>query len=659
MMMQYFNRIVEACMPSFEVCADRETRQRFRFNISLIIPTILIIVAYGPIHHMAGNYDVWYFTFSCVVSAGVSLLYGRSTGNLLAMANGFVFCGFLSVVGGFWVSGMGESPIVFLIVIPPFSATLVANTRSAIVWSFVSLLTVIATFFYSYHVPPHRLPSVLERYFFYTIVIGTFVFVAVYYSEKFHKLKEDSIRRVEDRNKVIRRIVENVKSGILLVDSNLTIQPGYSTSCEKLFGTTELAQRNFLDLLTQDARARDFMNCCYAEAFRDTLPGEVYLGQAPQDFDFNNRHLNVQGSIVRDKENKVENLLFTISDATKVRQLEEKTNDQSLLLFVVNNRMLFSEFISQCEMQFESIGDAVKTNNNAELLLILHALKGSCGVFGFKKLTKMIHDFESVGSMTLSDVEKLEGTVDEEVKRVCQELSIERSKLDSLAPNITQESLAELEKILQSPNMETQLSAARAWLLQAQQIPIGHLLETYGVLVTRLGQQFQKPARMTFSGDNPSVSPDLLRPILVHVPNLIRNTFAHGIESPWERGDKDVQAHVSIVCEMKPGKMILTFSDDGRGIQLDELKEAAVRKGILSSEDAQKISEHDAFQLVFSPGLSTASSVNDIAGRGVGLAGLKQAAVELGGTTVAFSTPGESTQIRVEIPVANPVSKAA
>ena len=137
---------------------------------------------------------------------------------------------------------------------------------------------------------------------------------------------------------------------------------------------------------------------------------------------------------------------------------------------------------------------------------------------------------------------------------------------------------------------------------------------------------------------------------LVH---LVRNAVDHGIEPPKEReaGDKPRVGTVRLEADRARDRVQLTISDDGRGLDPDDLREAAIEADVLTPEEAAERSDESLYDLIFHPGLSTASAVTDISGRGVGMDVVKRTIESLDGSVSVHSEPGEGTTVSMELPV--------
>ncbi|MFC3957410.1 ATP-binding protein [Halovivax cerinus] len=137
---------------------------------------------------------------------------------------------------------------------------------------------------------------------------------------------------------------------------------------------------------------------------------------------------------------------------------------------------------------------------------------------------------------------------------------------------------------------------------------------------------------------------------LIH---LVRNAVDHGIEDETTReaADKPTEGTIDLSAERAQNRVRIEISDDGRGIDADRLRDEAVEADILSREEADELSDDEAYDLVFHSGLSTADEVTDVSGRGVGMDVVRRTVDELNGSVSIQSEPGDGTTVTMTLPV--------
>ncbi len=135
--------------------------------------------------------------------------------------------------------------------------------------------------------------------------------------------------------------------------------------------------------------------------------------------------------------------------------------------------------------------------------------------------------------------------------------------------------------------------------------------------------------------------------------HLVRNAVAHGIESSQERlaRGKPACGEVSLKIERRADRILFTCSDDGGGIDVDAVRRAAVERGVVTADDAAALSNADTLELIFSPAVTTSASLNEVAGRGIGLEVVREVANRFKGRVGVITDVRIGTSVQIEVPV--------
>ena len=133
----------------------------------------------------------------------------------------------------------------------------------------------------------------------------------------------------------------------------------------------------------------------------------------------------------------------------------------------------------------------------------------------------------------------------------------------------------------------------------------------------------------------------------------MRNSVDHGIEEPADREamGKPRSGKVILSAEQEGDHILLSISDDGKGMDADVLRSIAVKKGLMDKDAADRLSESDCFNLIFAPGFSTKTEISDVSGRGVGMDVVKTKIAQLNGTINIYSTKGKGSKIVIKVPL--------
>ncbi|WP_333659257.1 response regulator [Meiothermus cerbereus] len=185
---------------------------------------------------------------------------------------------------------------------------------------------------------------------------------------------------------------------------------------------------------------------------------------------------------------------------------------------------------------------------------------------------------------------------------------------------------------------------------RARLIPIGRFY-------TRLTRQVQqiagaKQVQLQFQGEQVEIDSVLLDGLSEALLHLVSNAVIHGIESPAERlaAGKTPQGTLTIRTQQQRSTLVLEISDDGRGINLEAVKQKAVEKGLRTQAQVEAMRPEEAMELIFLPGLSTALVVSDVAGRGVGLDVVAATVRRLRGDLSVETRSGLGTTFRLRVP---------
>jgi chemotaxis protein histidine kinase CheA len=196
----------------------------------------------------------------------------------------------------------------------------------------------------------------------------------------------------------------------------------------------------------------------------------------------------------------------------------------------------------------------------------------------------------------------------------------------------------------------TQLDAvvSASWALRLQPIEpaLGELVRHARELAQQQGKRLRAQILAGGAQVERSVLDELWEPLL----HIVRNAVDHGIETPDERRGKNPEARLSLRGEPSGSNVILTISDDGRGIDPESVRATAVRRGLLGRDAAAALGRGELYELLFQHGFSTRTEVSELSGRGVGLDVVRSIVEKLGGVVELKSELGQGTELSMSIP---------
>lgn len=202
-----------------------------------------------------------------------------------------------------------------------------------------------------------------------------------------------------------------------------------------------------------------------------------------------------------------------------------------------------------------------------------------------------------------------------------------------------------------SEQFERLILSLRNISMDIRMLAIGTLFSKFKRTVHDLASQLKKDINLIIEGAETELDKTVIEKLNDPLLHLIRNSVDHGIETPEERQSKgkDPQGTVTLSAKHQGGEVIITISDDGKGLDKDVIRRKGIEKGLINEDDV--LSESEIFHLIFLPGFSTAKTVSNISGRGVGLDVVKKDITTLGGSISIESKPGEGTSFVLKIPL--------
>ncbi len=187
----------------------------------------------------------------------------------------------------------------------------------------------------------------------------------------------------------------------------------------------------------------------------------------------------------------------------------------------------------------------------------------------------------------------------------------------------------------------------------ARMQPIGTVISKTPRIARSVAAELGKTVRVEVTGEGIGVDRSIIQALRDPLTHLIRNAVDHGIEDAPERArlDKDPWALLRVDASLEAGRVRIDVSDDGAGIDTAALVERAVASGLVTAEQGAAMSEAERTDLIFHPGLSTATTVTSTSGRGVGMDAVRSQLEAIGASVHVASTPGDGTRVRLEVPL--------
>ena len=212
-------------------------------------------------------------------------------------------------------------------------------------------------------------------------------------------------------------------------------------------------------------------------------------------------------------------------------------------------------------------------------------------------------------------------------------------------------SISGIDPILQ--NLDHITTDLQEKIMQTRMQPIANVFNKFPRIIRELSKKLEKDIDLKLEGVDVELDKSIIEALGDPLTHLIRNAADHGLETPAEREKAGKPRTGTIVMKAyhEGGYVNIDIIDDGKGINVERVKEKALEKDLISKADAASIGELEILRLLFQPGFSTAEKVTDVSGRGVGMDVVKTNIEKLGGTIEIFTASGKGTTFRLLLPL--------
>ena len=500
-------------------------------------------------------------------------------------------------------------------------------------------------------------------------------------------------RAAKEAQEQTRDILKTVREGFFLLDADYNIGSVWSEALTRMFSRDDFAGLGFEDLLkdlvppTTLNTAMKYIKLLWGERAHENLMKSINpLGQLEitmdnghggketryLQFDFH-RVMGVKG---------IKHVLCSVGDITssvllakELQESQESANAQlDMMLGMMHvDPLQLTSFLDSTETGLQLINAILKepARNDAEfrkklngLFRELHSIKGEASALNLMSIAHRVHALEDMvsdlkkkaelsGNDFLPMVLKLDDLMAH--LRGVREMASRLTALKDTAPGAAAASAAAA-----TPQRTAKQQAAAQNEQRSATKSGDDLSPTLHSMAERLAHDHQKRFKLQISGFA-DVPPSYISTVKDCVIQMLRNSAVHGIEpSPVRKAQTKEDVGVVRVDFRKSGEGYeLVFEDDGAGISPDTLKSAAIRKQIITEEEAAGMDTRAAMALIFRPGFSTQEEVSMDAGRGVGMDVVARSVYALGGKIGVSTNPGKFTRFKIVLPAAETSSSTA
>jgi two-component system, chemotaxis family, sensor kinase CheA len=493
-------------------------------------------------------------------------------------------------------------------------------------------------------------------------------------------------RAAQEAQEQTRDILKTVREGFFLLDADYKIGSVWSEALSRMFSRNDFAGLQFEDLLknlvppTTLATAMKYIKLLWGDRAHENLMKSINpLGQLEITMDNGHggketRYLQFDFHRVMGPKG-IKHVLCAVGDITssvllakELQESQENANAQlDMMLGMMHvDPLQLTSFLDSTETGLQLINAILKepARNDGEfrkklngLFRELHSIKGESSALNLMSIAHRVHSLEDM----VSDLKKkaeLSGNDFLPMVLKLDELLAHLRGVREMASRLTT-----LKDTVPPPAPEASVPASRPKAVPSADRPAGKSAEdlspTLHALAERLAKDHHKRFKLTMTGLG-EVPTSYISTVKDCVIQMLRNSAVHGIEASDVRRaqTKDDVGVVRVDFRKSGDGYELVFEDDGAGISPDQLKAAAVRKQILTEEEASGMDTRAAMALIFRPGFSTQEEVSMDAGRGVGMDVVARSVYALGGKIGVSTNPGKFTRFKIVLPAAESANAA-
>ncbi len=236
----------------------------------------------------------------------------------------------------------------------------------------------------------------------------------------------------------------------------------------------------------------------------------------------------------------------------------------------------------------------------------------------------------------------------DEIMNMVGELVLVRNRLSNLKAKLADEEVANVVANLDIVTADLQNS-----VMKTRMQPVKKVFGRFPRVVRDLARSLKKEIDLEMHGENTDLDKNLVEALSDPMVHLVRNAVDHGIEPPDERekAGKPRRGKVVLSAAQEGDHILLSISDDGKGMDANVLRRKAVEKGMIDEEAAARLEDKECYNLIFQPGFSTKTEISDVSGRGVGMDVVKTRIAQMNGSVEIDSEYGKGSMITIKLPL--------
>ncbi|HTB76867.1 MAG TPA: ATP-binding protein, partial [Polyangiaceae bacterium] len=461
------------------------------------------------------------------------------------------------------------------------------------------------------------------------------------------------------RNSAMRLVLDNVEQGLATIGIDGSLHSERSAAFDRWFG----AARDSLDghpfceaLAPGEERLRLLLKLGWEQVAEGFLPPEVAVEQMPKRFDLGGRHFTLSVQPILGGE-QVAGALLVVSDVTAELEArkEQGRQKEEVLVFrrIAADKRAFAAFLEETGNLVERlrVGERPRDGGDGgggarEQLGIVHTVKGNAAQYDVRSVAEAAHDLESAIADSGAPVD---AAAMAPLFTAWQAIRDRVAGLVGTGDSVIELSRGELERLLARVASGAPSSELATRLRMLFDEPVATRFARLAEHVERLAARLGKPApRLSIRGEDVRLPQRRYASFWGALVHVARNAIDHGIEDPAVRtaAGKPARGTISFQARLEDASVLIEVVDDGAGVDWERLA-ARARKAGLPARTREEIE-----RTIFVSGISSVEDVTEVSGRGVGLAAVWDATVNLGGTVRVTSVRGRETRFVFRLPSA-------
>ena len=647
------------------------------------LAALLIPYAYGT-----QIFGLLFGTAACVVAVGAYFFLKNTM--LLRVINGQLLMIFSAI---FIAQQFGENEMHFHVFVALAFLLLYKNWKP-IIFASISIiaLNIIFYYFQVYKVELFGTPLAFFRNYAYGLEIvfwhafwvifeaGILIYIGKKSQDQIdfnrvlmQKQAEISEELMKEREKALNNFLRVSDQGIFSFGKSLTIDWGYSQECEDILGVKALEGRSIPDLFYKKQTKQEEFRRAFKLYFEGRMGPEATFRFLESkisipDTSGNEKSISIDYKVLEDSR-----IICTMTDESEKEELKEKLSAekkvQESLIKVVVNAKYFKSLLREAEGLFAKFQEVFSTKDVKNLdkasleylLFAVHDFKANLSFFGFNKSNRLAFELETFfsslnGHFDLNHfktmAKKIHNSFEEELNLFKEKLGEEWVEgFNTLAISVPR-AIEVTEMFRKKYPRDTQMIEA---INSLREVPAKNIFIRFSEIAQQLGEKLGKKInQINIEGGDIKLLMDVFEPLANVLVHMIRNMVDHGIETPEERINKGKEQSGNISIAIKEtevnGKSYysINFSDDGRGIDVENLKQIAYRRRNVTN--GAQVSKRELLDILFSPKISTKEETSEISGRGVGLSSIAKEVKHLGGDIQIKTKKDKGTSFTIRIP---------